>query len=114
MKRTPLKRRTPLRSRGRKAHREWDAIAAFRVAIHVRSGGYCEARTPSCKPGPHEGTDCHHRWPSDRDKGLHDPSRGVLLCGPAHLYVHGNPSIARMDGLLMRDGDRDPWKEASA
>ena len=115
MKRSaPLRRRTPLRSRGRKAEREADVWNATKLAVHVRSGGFCEAATPSCKPGLHEGSDCHHRWSSDRDAGRHDPDRCVLLCRPSHLWVHANPSVARLDGLLMRDGDPDPWLEESA
>ena len=114
MKRTPLKRKTALRSRGRKAEREAPGLYAMKLGVHLRSGGMCEVRTPSCPVGPHEGRDVHHRWPSDRDRGVHDPTRCVLLCGPAHLFVHGSPSVARLDGLLMRDGDPDPWLEESA
>ena len=114
MRRSPLKRRTPLRSKGRKAEREQSDLEAMRLAVHVRSGGRCEAQTGSCPPGPHEGSDVHHRWPSDRPKGVHDPDRCVLLCRPGHLAVHGAPSVARLDGLLMRDGDPDPWLEESA
>ena len=115
MKRSaPLRRRTPLRSRGRKAAREVDAWNAAKMAVHLRAGGRCEFQTRSCPPGPHEGSDVHHRWPSDRSKGVHDPDRCVLLCRPGHLAVHGAPSVARLDGLLMRDGDPDPWLEETA
>jgi hypothetical protein len=110
----PLRRSQPLRSRGRKAARELDDLSAMRLAVHLRSGGFCEARTPSCRVGVHEGSDVHHRWPSDRDRGRHDAARCVLLCAASHLWAHSNPSVARLDGLLMRDGDPDPWLEEEA
>ena len=112
-RRTPMKR-SRLNPVGKKAKREAPGLYAMKLGVHLRAGGMCEASTPSCPVGVHEGSDVHHRWPSDRDRGVHDPTRCVLLCGPAHLWTHANPSVARLDGLLMRDGDPDPWLEASA
>ena len=108
-RRTPLRSRTRLRSRGRKAKREQPDIDAFRAAVKARAGGMCEVRTGSCPPGPHVGHSAHHRWPSDRDRGVHDPDRGLWVCAPGHLAIHGSPSVSQLEGWLLRDGMKDPW-----
>lgn len=93
-----------LGNRGAKSKREQPALAAFRLALHLRSGGFCEARTPACPPGRHEGTDAHHCAPSDRDAGRHDPERGLLLCRPGHNYVHATPAESYAAGWLIKSG----------
>jgi hypothetical protein len=113
-RKTPLKRGSRLSPVGAKTRRERAALDAMRLTVHARSGGYCEVRTPACPPGRHEGTDCHHRWPSDRDKGDHLAERAVLLCRESHAWTHRTPTAARAAGLLMRDGDPDPWLQESA
>lgn len=102
--RKPLKR-SPMRRQGAKAKREQPALDQFRIQIHARSDGMCEGATPACPFGAHEGTDCHHVLPSDRDRGRHDPDRGLLLCRAGHQWTHANPAEARVRGLLLRDGD---------
>lgn len=103
MKRTPLRRKTPLRQVGRKAHREQPDLDAFRAAVHARR--WCEAGPPACLYYRHEGHHAHHICPADRDRGLHDPERGLLLCAEAHRWVHGNPAAAGRRGWLLRDGE---------
>ena len=106
MRRTPLKRRTPLRSHshlapiGRKARREADDLAAFRAVVHDRL--WCEGNDITCSAQRHNGHHAHHIWPGDRDMGLHDPERGLLLCAAAHHYVHANPSWSYLHGYLGR------------
>ena len=108
MKRSPMpQRRTPLRSRGRKVEREQPALAAMKLGVHLRSGGMCEVRTPSCRVGPHEGSDVHHRLMRSQG-GSHDPENGLLVCPPAHIYIHANPGESYQRGWLVRS-----W-EASA
>ena len=108
MKRSgPIKRRSALRSRGRKAEREQSAAARFRLAVAMRSGGWCEAHTPSCAPGRHEGTQAHHRLMRSQG-GTHDPENGLWVCSPGHLYIHAQPAESYEKGWLLRS-----W-EASA
>jgi hypothetical protein len=102
MKRTPLRRKTPLRSRGAVSKRQQDDLDAFRLALHVRSGGFCEAHTPACPPGRHEGVHCHHIAPSDRRRGVHDPERGLFCCLKAHHHIHANPAESYENGWLLR------------
>lgn len=102
MKRTPLKRKTPLRSRGRKADREKPALDAFREALRARSGGLCEVRTPACPLGPHFGCDPHHRCHADRDRGVHDPERGLWVCRVGHDWIETHPAESYRAGWLIR------------
>lgn len=109
MKRSPLRRRTPLRSRtplakvGRKARREASALDAFRRACRERSEGLCEVGWwPVCERW---GSMAHHRAPSDRDRGIHDPARGLWTCGPCHDHIHRNPAVAYERGWLIRSED---------
>jgi len=100
--RKPRKR---LRRIGRKGLREREALARFRHDVAERAGGMCEARGERysvliCRPHEHYGTQAHHIWPEDRDKGVHDPERGLWLCWDAHRYVHEHPDEAKLLGLL--------------
>lgn len=105
MKRSPMPpRRTPLRQVGRKALREMAALRDFRQQVRVRAGGMCQGATPACPTHAHPGTDAHHLSSADRDRGNHDPARGVLLCRQAHAFVHANPEWAYARRLLLRGG----------
>ena len=114
MKRSAPRRRTPLRrgtsqlkrSRlnpvGKKAKREARDLARFRLALHLRSGGFCEAHTPACPPGRHEGCDPHHLCHADRDRGLHLPSRGLWVCRPGHDWIETHPALSYEAGWLLK------------
>lgn len=103
MKRSgPLKRRTPLAPVGRKARREVAPLAAFRAALLARSGGVCEAHaSPDCGV---LGSQAHHKCPADRDRGVHDPARGLFVCSPCHRAIHAFPAVSYEAGWLIRDG----------
>lgn len=116
--RKPLPRQTqPIAQRGRKTKREAKALAAFRKALKARSGGVCEALgiedpttgRPICGTrSMHLGAEAHHVFPSDHDRGLHDPARGLLLCHRAHIdFIHREPKLAEKMGLLGRDSCSD-------
>lgn len=105
MKRTPLKRKTGLKARGRKYQRELGALDVARQILRDRNNGRCEVQSPGCPHGWHLGAHAHHRYPSDRDRGVHDPDRMLWLCPGSHRWTHENPALAREKGWLMRDGD---------
>lgn len=94
--------RKPLPKEGRKAERERSAVASFRAEVRRRAGGWCEGATPACPPHRHAGAHAHHVWPSDRDRGVHDPERGKLLCAAGHDWTHAHPAEAERRGLLGR------------
>lgn len=104
LRRTPMKRGGRIRQQGAKANRERPALDAFRTAIAQRSRGLCELGTLACPPGPHPAAHAHHLAPSDRDRGIHDPDRGLAACARGHAYVHANPAEAYERGWLIRDG----------
>lgn len=113
LRRTPLRRgtsqlkRSRLNPVGKKAKREASDLARFRLAVAMRSGGWCEVNTPSCAPGRHEGTQAHHRLMRSQG-GTHDVENGLWVCSPGHLYVHANPAESYERGWLVKS-----W-EASA
>lgn len=109
-------RRKPRKPLPRVGRRKRDSRADEREMkrqLLERSGGFCEATrqlsdhfghaTAMSVCGTailHRGVDPHHVWPEDRDRGVHDPSRALLLCRPAHDYAHANPTMAKTLGLL--------------
>lgn len=109
----PLERRTPLAEGkplgrggrlaavGRKARREAPALREFRRVIRERSGGACEIRvSPYCSGRMDH---AHHCCPADRDRGVHDPERGLGLCAACHAHVHAHPERSYRWGHLIRD-----------
>ena len=100
-RRTPMKRGAPLRSRSAKTKRREPELDAFRLALHLRSGGLCEARTPACPPFPHEGVHCHHIRRRSQG-GTHDPANGLLCCVAGHSFIHANPAMSYERGWLAR------------
>lgn len=101
-RRTPLRRTGWVNPFGRKARREQEALQYFRIVVHARR--WCEANVPGvCPPGLHDGHHAHHVWPEDRDAGLHNPARGLLVCAPAHSWIHTHPVAAAERGLLRPD-----------
>src|SRR5699024_11712425 len=113
MKRTPLRRRTPLKAAKPIARRTKTRTGAGRTSgsgkpsagipeavrneIRARSGGKCE----HCRKAP--ATEMHHRLPRSRG-GLHDPFNLIHLCAldhevTAHLYYHPDLMI---EGYMLR------------
>lgn len=92
--------RKPLPAQGRKALREEGDLDAFRAAVARRSGGRCELAAPACDDAPHPAAHAHHVWPEDRDRGVHDPDRGLHVCAAGHRYVHEHPAMAAERGWL--------------
>lgn len=105
----------PPRARGRRSERDEADRAEFARQLEDRSEGWCEATerlrivAPElalkvCTTGIlHKGTDPHHLFPEDRDRGVHDPSRGLWLCRHAHDWAHDHPRLAKSYGLLRPD-----------
>ena len=96
--------RKPLPARGSKARREDGDVDAFRAAVKARSRGRCELGAPACSDEPHPGAHAHHRFPEDRDRGVHDPDRGWFCCPAGHAWVHAHPEAAAERGWLRGDG----------
>lgn len=114
MKRSELRRTTPMRRSGppnrkpmrrRKASRGSTAPEfgqAFwqvqREALYARAGGRCELG--GCSLDEH-GMEAHHRRRRSQghDHGLHNLA---ALCPTHHRWVHAHPAAARAKGFLVR------------
>lgn len=72
-----------------------------RAAVAQRSGGRCEAATPSCHPGPHPAEQIHHirRRAQGGANGLDNL---LHVCGWGHAWIHAHPADAAARGLLQR------------
>lgn len=104
MKRSPLKRKTPLRQVGRKALREAAALHEFRTQVRIRAGNWCQINSPAGPQGRHEGHDAHHRAIEDRRLGRHDAARGFWACAICHRYLHDHPEESYRKGWLLKSG----------
>jgi hypothetical protein len=105
MKRTPLKRRTGLRScrplrrvSAKKAARD-RAYRGVREFVAERAGDLCEAQVVGvCRI---YGGHAHHRL--RRSQGGPDTAENLAwLCHACHDHVHRNPAWAYTAGLLRR------------
>lgn len=96
MKRSPLKRRTPLRSK--RSDTLWrDA----RDAALERDQWDCRAEAHGLDGECEAPLDVHHVRPRSQG-GTHDLSNLVCLCRSHHRWVHAHPAVAYRLGLLQR------------
>lgn len=103
MKRTPLRRKSPLRWKtgNAKTRAGMDRLAAAKAEVRGRSGGWCEVQSPACPLERHPAHHAHHVVPRSRG-GLHEPENLLDVCGPAHDWIHRNPTEATARGWLGR------------
>lgn len=98
-----LRARGGLPKVGASKRRQKAAEARFRRALQDRSGGWCEILSPACPAGAHAGVDPHHLCHADRDRGVHDPARGLWVCRAAHDWIETHPQESYRLGWLIRD-----------
>lgn len=115
MKRSPLRRRSPLRSHRqppfialprRKAREGARLYAELRRAVHAREGGRCA----SCGTAtPLAEGECHHR--KLRSQGGPDTAWNcVWLCQSCHRAAHMAPVLAARDGWIVPSwADEHSW-----
>lgn len=97
MKRSPLRRRTPLRY----TYRPRPGLAQARQAVRARSGGWCETNTPGCPPGQHRGTEAHHVVLRSQG-GADTPGNLLWTCYRGHVFAHTHPEQSYAAGWLRR------------
>jgi hypothetical protein len=99
VKRSPLKRKTPLRS-----HRRVDKeLEAMHPLVQARSRGFCEVRCwARCQE---RAAHIHHR--KLRRNGDHSLSNLLHVCFACHTLIHMAGGKAYERGWLVRSGD-DP------
>lgn len=113
MKKTPLRRKTPLRSKGRGASKPGGQIRRTRLkpVSDKRRGqkaNYLEGRArflaenPMCQCcGNASATDCHHKTKKDGAR-LTDWENIMTVCRDCHSRIHRNPEWAYREGFLVR------------
>jgi 5-methylcytosine-specific restriction endonuclease McrA len=100
VKKTALRRKTPLRSRPR-VDKE---LERAKPLLRARSGGFCEVRAWNrCQT---LGTQVHHRKRRSQG-GAHALSNCLWVCFACHTFIHMAGGKAYDQGWLVRSGD-DP------
>jgi len=94
MKRTPLKRRTPLRARGRRGAADAAALEKARPLVWTRDGGRCQRCGGALHPAR---WDCHH---IGRRRAGHAIDNLLALCRRCHRWIHEHPTESREAGFL--------------
>lgn len=105
MKRSPLKRYTPLRSSGRsrqphsvpKKRRSWPEDV--KAAVWRRSNGKCEAGASLLCRGV--GSQLHHRQMRSAGGGETE-ANALNVCSICHRYIHDHPQESYAAGWLVR------------
>jgi 5-methylcytosine-specific restriction endonuclease McrA len=100
MKRTPLKRKTPLRAK----ITEPDELRKAKKIVKERSGGRCEARIPSICTG--RASEVHHVKSRARG-GSHNPNQLLDCCSRCHFWITTNPRSATQMGLLKHSWEAE-------
>ena len=95
MKRSPLRRRTPLRAK-RKTPESKIEYAELRVEIMDRSMGRCDRKAPCCWG---MGSDVHHVVRRSQG-GSDDPANLKWLCRPCHQWIHDHVAESKREGWL--------------
>ena len=94
--RTPLRRKSPLRSQSMRTVEQRALREAFQRAVLIRDGYTCRMHGRSCTSR----LDVHHLHPVGRGGPRYDVDNGVTLCRQAHSYWHLHPIEAREQGWL--------------
>lgn len=99
MKRSAIRRGTPLRRTSEKQRSRIVAVNKSRDAIRERSAGLCEASIGGvCN---RVGVDPHHV--QRRSQGGGDGPENLLwVCRPCHNHIHSNVRWAQSNGFLSR------------
>jgi hypothetical protein len=100
MKRSPIRRRSPLRRTLwiRKPTRQQKGWAKAVAEVRKRSGDLCEARTPLCTG---IGQQTHHRLKRSQG-GKADPAILMRICDHCDAFIEANPAIAYERGWLIK------------
>lgn len=98
MKRTALRRKSPLKPLGKKAVYNLQ-FEKMRPVIKLRANGYCEAQVRGVCGN--WGAHVHHRKMRSHG-GTNDADNLLLVCYQCHRYIHANPAISYRQGWLVK------------
>ena len=114
MKRTPLTRKTPLRSitrikpRSAKRRSEADAYAELRAKLVLHPSAVCAALLCNRRP-----VDLHHRREMGMGGAYTNPANVMPVCRACHDDIHRFQDWSREVGYLVFEGDPE-WLELGA
>ena len=100
MKRTPLKRKTPMRQRSKKKNSELAQRRTLKADLLATRGPSCQAQTEVCTGAAH---DMHERVLRSQGGSALDADNILLVCRPCHNWIHANPGHSYELGLLRHD-----------
>ena len=119
LKRSPLTRKTPLRSiarikpRSAKRRSEADAYAELRAKLVLHPSARCQVCWEQ-NGQEHRPVDLHHRREMGMGGAFTNPANVMPVCRtPCHEWIHSHPQEARRLGLLVFEGDPE-WLELGA
>lgn len=98
LRRTQLRRKTPMRRMSAKRRRQIPLRRACIEAVRERSGGRCEVGAICCTGG-HDHT--HEIKPRSAGGSITDPANCLAVCFPCHEAIHSRPNVARKAGWLV-------------
>lgn len=114
MKRSPLKRKTPLKRSGRlapvsaKRRAENKEREQTRFEVLARCGGRCEAGPLIALVDPvwaskclGRGSEMHEKLKRSRGGSITDPENIVYVCRCCHMFTEEFPYLATQVGLLV-------------
>jgi phage terminase large subunit GpA-like protein len=95
VKRSPLRRKTPLKARWRPSKRSLDPVTPETYTlVMARADGRCE------RCGERKILHWHHRLPVEHG-GRSTVSNGLALCAACHTWSHNHPVEALAAGWLV-------------
>jgi hypothetical protein len=107
MKRSPMKRRTPLKLVSEKRRTENSRREVAKRIVAKRSGGLCEAAALIATVDPVSASQCrkkavdfHEKLKRSRGGAIDDPANIVHCCRPCHDFTEAEPALATECGLL--------------
>lgn len=96
MKRSPLKRKTPLNRVSSKRAEELKEYRKLKRE-YIKKQSICEI----CETN--KAIDIHHRLPLGRGGKLCDTTIFVAVCRLCHNYIHNNPTYAEENDWILRN-----------
>ncbi len=121
LKRSPLIRKTPLRSiarikpRSAKRRSEADAYAELRAKLVLHPSARCQVCWEQ-NGQEHRPVDLHHRREMGMGGAFTNPANVIPVCRMAHDHIHDNAESdgwSRFMGYLVFEGDPE-WLELGA
>jgi hypothetical protein len=113
LKRTPFKPRSvltrSLRPESKSTHAKMRERRAFTAAFRAEHP-FCEARASRvCRFVRQPTRDVHEPWSRGRGGPVNDERNSLSTCRSCHRWIHENPEMAEVRGLLIPSHEGAAW-----